>query len=41
MAAARFHILTTKEWELAKADKFMFSLPVAGERGSLPRRGRV
>ncbi|GLI65636.1 hypothetical protein VaNZ11_009234 [Volvox africanus] len=28
MAAARFHILTTREWELAKSDKFMFSLPV-------------
>ncbi|EFJ44712.1 hypothetical protein VOLCADRAFT_95056 [Volvox carteri f. nagariensis] len=28
MVAARFHILTTGEWELAKADKFMFSLPV-------------
>ncbi|GLC33366.1 hypothetical protein PLESTM_000053600 [Pleodorina starrii] len=28
MAAGRFHILTTPEWELAKADKFMFSLPV-------------
>eukprot|EP00198_Chlamydomonas_reinhardtii_P011487 XP_001700824.1 predicted protein [Chlamydomonas reinhardtii] len=28
MCAARFHIMTTAEWELAKADKFMFSLPV-------------
>ncbi|KAG2484978.1 hypothetical protein HYH03_016273 [Edaphochlamys debaryana] len=28
MAAARFHILTNAEWELAKADKFLFSLPV-------------
>lgn len=31
MCAARFHIMTTAEWELAKADKFMFSLPVEGE----------
>ncbi|GFR47251.1 hypothetical protein Agub_g8937 [Astrephomene gubernaculifera] len=28
MAAARFHVLTAAEWELAKADRFMLSLPV-------------
>lgn len=28
MCAARFHILSHTEWEVAKADKFRFSLPV-------------
>lgn len=28
MAQARFHILSRAEWDLAKADQFMFSLPV-------------
>lgn len=28
MCAARFHILSITEWEVAKADKFRFSLPV-------------
>ena len=33
MCAARFHILTNEEWELAKADTFMVALPVEGAHG--------
>lgn len=34
MAQARFHILSKAEWDLAKADQFMFSLPVEVRTGA-------